>query len=98
MNKESVDKAARKRLQDKESEKEKQALWVQAKWCRTILWIIGSQNWFFMLRLFLCLIYLHFRNQKEQESGVEEKPAEQLANLETVVEETEGTVCLHEAA
>ncbi|KAI3363735.1 hypothetical protein L3Q82_001351 [Scortum barcoo] len=54
MNKESVDQAARKRLQDQESEKKKLAL-----------------------------------NQKEQESGVGEKPAELQTNLETVVEEKE---------
>lgn len=42
------------------------------------------------------LISLHFRYQKEQE--VEAKPAELQANLETVVEEAEGTVCLCKAA
>lgn len=42
----------------------------------------------------LFLISLHFRDQKEPESEVEAKPAELLTNLETVAEESEGTICL----
>lgn len=50
-------------------------------------------NWLFMGLLFLCLISLNFRKQKEPESEVEAKTAELQTNLETVAEETEGTNC-----
>lgn len=47
-----------------------------------------------MQLLFLCLSSLNFRNQKEQESEVEAQPADLQTNLETVVEESEGSICL----
>lgn len=39
-----------------------------------------------------CCCVLNFRNQRVQESKVEAPPADTQTNLETVVEENEGTV------
>lgn len=87
MNKESVDKAVIKRLQKEPSEKEKQALWVQVHlWFFELLYL----EWI----IYAAIVVLNFRNRRVLESKVEAPPADTQPNLETVVKENEGTVCM----